>query len=218
MLLLVITAKVIWLSLHWLYWICLYDPSKLIHSLSEQRKRWRSEENSERKQSRLRGFNICLKEYCRCHPVVIQHDKLKRECYYTFSQKRKQRCHIQNRKQESRYDLARLSNPLPKKPNTNTERPQRCLLVYYVSLRELEGRKGDKNAFSKMKLPNHFHITYKKNLKETEKKIMHRLQNCKNCQYEYKENSGLSKYIIFISLPHSKISLELEFLILVFRL
>lgn len=130
MLLLVITAKESWLTLHWLYWICLYDPSKLIHTLSEQRKRWRSEEKSERKQSRLRIFKVYV-EYCCCHPVVIQHDKMKRECCYTLAQKRKQRCHIQNRKQKSRYDLARLFNPFPKKPNT--KRSQRCWLVYYVS-------------------------------------------------------------------------------------
>lgn len=107
-----------------------YDPSKLV--LSKERDR--SEEKSERKQ-RLRSFNICMKEYCHWHPVVIQHDKLKRECHYTRSQERKQRCHIQNRTQESQYNLARVFNPLPSKPNTNTGRTQRCWLVLCLTLR-----------------------------------------------------------------------------------
>lgn len=98
--LLLVTAKEIWLSFHDFTGSVFMTPQNS-STLFLSKERDRSEVKNERKQNRLRGFNICVKENCHCHPVVIQHDKLKRECYYTLAQKRKKRCHIQNRKQES---------------------------------------------------------------------------------------------------------------------
>lgn len=129
------------------------------HPLSSRaKKETEVEKKKGERKNRLRGFNICMKEHCHWQAVVIQHDKLERECHYRVSQQKKQRCHIQNRTQESWCDLARVFSPFLSKPDTNTETMKRCWLVLYVSPWEPEERKNYKNIFFKMKLPNHFHF------------------------------------------------------------